>query len=87
VCEFNCRRRPTLVERSVESSDTPRIGSSPLKAECPVFSQLPWSQKERGFGSGGAPCLGLEATRYLKIVYSRRGEVLSYVPGPRVIER
>jgi hypothetical protein len=55
----------------------PSIASSPLKAECPVFSQLPWSQEERGFGSGGAPCLGVEATIYLKIVYFRRAEALS----------
>ena len=55
----------------------PRIASSPLKAERPVFSQLARSRSERGFGSGGAPWLGVEATRYLKMVYFHRGDVMS----------
>jgi hypothetical protein len=54
-----------------------RVASLPLRTERLVFSQLPGSRSEPGFGSGGAPCLGVEATRYWNMVYSRRGELTS----------
>ena len=54
VTGSKCRRRSTLVEKSVESPDTLSRDRSLTKQICSVFNQLPRSRLERVFGRRGA---------------------------------
>src|ERR1700726_3801357 len=51
VTAFKCRRRSTLVERSVESPDTLSRDRQSHTQRFSVFNQLPRSRLERVFGS------------------------------------
>lgn len=50
VTGCKCRKRSTLVGRSVEGPDTPSSNRSPTKRSSNAFNQLPRSQLERAVG-------------------------------------
>jgi hypothetical protein len=60
VTAFKCRRRSTLVERSVESPDTLSRDRRLRKQTSSVFNQLPRSRLERVFGRSTALFPGVE---------------------------
>src|SRR6267378_2130264 len=66
VAGFKCRRRSTLVERSVESPDTLSRDRSLTKRSSSVFNQLPRSRLERVFGRRSALFSGVEEGQMLE---------------------
>jgi hypothetical protein len=54
VSGFKCRRRSTLVERSVDSSDILSRDHSLTKRRSSIFTQLPWPRLKRVFGRRSA---------------------------------
>src|SRR2546426_11054033 len=66
VAGFKCRRRSTLVERSVESPDTFSRDRSLTKQSSSVFNQLPRSRLEHVFGRRSALFSGVEGGQMLE---------------------
>ncbi len=73
VTRFKCHGRSTLVEKSVESSDTLTTDRSLTKQSSSVFNQLPRSRLERVFGRQSALFTGAERDQMLE----ERGKMTS----------
>ena len=66
VAGFKCLSRSSLVEKSVESSDTLSMDRSPTTRSSSLFNQLWCSRLELVFGTRSALCGGVERDQTLE---------------------